>query len=436
MANPVRVTDDTRSIHNIGQFIMSYQPYQNAFLNALVNRIGMTIVTSKLWSNPWNVFKRGYLEFGETVEEIFVNIAKPHSFNPATAEKEVFKREIPDVRAAFHTMNFQKFYKVTVSQEQLRQAFLSWQGITDLIAKIVDSLYTAMEKDEYVTMKYMLCREILNGRMYTSVPTANNDAAQYNRNIIQNARALSSKLTFLTDTYNQAGVQNSTARQDQYIIIDSELEAQTDVDVLARAFNMERSEFLGHLIIVDSFSVHDTARLAELFADDSTYTPFAAADITALEGVKFALVDRDWWMVFDNLTQMTQNYNGEGLYWNYWNHVWKTFSVSPYANAIVAVASAGTVSTVAVSPTTATATAEAGYIQTIALSATVTATGIVDKTPVWAITGGTAELASNTKVDAGTGVVTIGENQEAGTIIVTASCSGKSGSCTITVSAE
>ena len=38
-----------------------------------------------------------------------------------------------DVRAAFHTMNYQKFYKATISNDQLRQAFLSWQGITDLI---------------------------------------------------------------------------------------------------------------------------------------------------------------------------------------------------------------------------------------------------------------------------------------------------------------
>ena len=98
----------------------------------------------------------GYTEIGETIEEIFVNIAKPYEYDVAEAETKVFKREIPDVRAAFHTMNFQKYYKVTVSQDQLRQAFLSWQGITDLIAKIVDSLYTAMEKDEYVTMKYMI----------------------------------------------------------------------------------------------------------------------------------------------------------------------------------------------------------------------------------------------------------------------------------------
>lgn len=115
MANAVRVPDDTRSIHDIGNYILSYQAYQNAFLTALVNRIGRVLVTSRMWQNPWAVFKKGKLEYGETVEEIFANIAKPHSFDPSKAEKEVFKREIPDVRAAFHSMNFQKFYKVTIT---------------------------------------------------------------------------------------------------------------------------------------------------------------------------------------------------------------------------------------------------------------------------------------------------------------------------------
>ena len=123
MPNPIDPLDNTNSIHNIGNFIMQYEARQNAFLNALVNRIGMVLVTSKMWNNPWAMFKRGYMEFGETVEEVFVNIAKPFSFDPQAAETTLYKREIPDVRAAFHQMNFQKYYKVTISNDQLRQAF-------------------------------------------------------------------------------------------------------------------------------------------------------------------------------------------------------------------------------------------------------------------------------------------------------------------------
>ena len=94
-----------------------------------------------MYTNPWADFKKGRLEYGETVEEIFVNLCRPYQFSPSKAEQDVFKRTIPDVRAAFHTMNFQKYYPITISDDQLRQAFLSWQGITDLIAAIVEMVY-------------------------------------------------------------------------------------------------------------------------------------------------------------------------------------------------------------------------------------------------------------------------------------------------------
>ena len=128
------------SVREIGSIIMQYPQLQNEFLSALVNRIGRVIITSKMYENPWSMFKKGMLEYGETIEEIFVNIAKPFEFDPAVAESNVFKREIPDVRATFHIMNYQKYYKTTVQNDQLRRAFLSWSGITDLIGKIVDSL--------------------------------------------------------------------------------------------------------------------------------------------------------------------------------------------------------------------------------------------------------------------------------------------------------
>ena len=135
--------ESLESVRSIGAVLMDYPHLQNEFLNALVNRIGRVIITSKMFDNPWNVFKKGMLEFGETIEEVFVELTKPFEYDPEVAESEVFKREKPDVRAAFHILNYQKFYKTTVQREQLRQAFLTWTGITDLIAKIVNAMYAS-----------------------------------------------------------------------------------------------------------------------------------------------------------------------------------------------------------------------------------------------------------------------------------------------------
>lgn len=429
MSNPVRIPDDTRSLHAIGDFIMSYQPYQNAFITAAINRVAMTLVTSKMWDNSWAIFKRGYMEFGETVEEIFVNLAKPHSYDPVTAQSEVFKREIPDIRAAFHTMNYQKFYKDTIQNDQLRQAFLSWNGITDLIARIVDSMYTGQNYDEYCVMKYMVSRAILNGDVaYKAVPSVFSTADD----IVYAARSISTDFTFLKTNYNRAGVYNSCLRDDQYIIISADMEALVDVGVLARAFNMEYADFLGHVIIVDSFSQHDTARLAELFANDSTYTPFTSGDITALGNIAAIIVDRDWWMVFDNLTQNTELYNGEGLYWQYWLHAWKTFSISPFANACAIVSSVGSITSVTVSPSTATMAPNGSATFTAAVAKS----GLVSDAVAWSITG---QTSAETHIDPYSGILYLGadETGTSSTITVKATSivdSTAYGTSTVTVS--
>ena len=328
-------TADADSIREIGATIMDYPALQNEFLNALVNRIGRVILTSKSYQNPWAMFKKGFLEFGETIEEVFTNLAKPFQFDPAVAENEIFKREIPDVRSAFHVLNYQKFYKATVSQEQLRMAFMSWDGVTSLISSIVESMYTAANYDEFITMKYLLCKRMLSGEMYFVEAPVKLEGDVTAKDWIKLIRNYSNNLTFLSPDYNLAGVYNSTEKNNQYIIIPSKWMAEFDVEVLAAAFNMDKVEFMGHVVMVDSFTNLDTARLNELFKDDPTYTEISSANLAELDFVIAVILDRDYFMIFDNLQNFTENYNGQGLYWNYFYHVWKTFSTSPYANAVL-----------------------------------------------------------------------------------------------------
>ena len=284
-----QATADAESIKEIGAVIMDNPQLQNEFLSALVNRIGRVLITSKMYENPWSMFKKGMLEFGETIEEIFVNIAKPFQFDPAVAETNLFKREIPDVRSAFHIMNYQKYYKTTIQNDQLRQAFLSWQGITDLIAKIVDAMYTGANYDEFQTMKYMLAKNVLNGRMYpVTIPAVTSDNM---KSIVSTIKGVSNNFEFLSDKYNIAGVQNNSKKTEQYLLINSNFDATMDVEVLASAFNMDKAEFLGKRVLVDSFGSLDIARLNILFADDPTYTEISTDELKALDAIPCILVD-------------------------------------------------------------------------------------------------------------------------------------------------
>lgn len=324
--------DNTSTLHTIGRIIVEYQPYRNQFVDTLVNRIAMVLVTSRTWDQPWSVFKRGTMELGESIEEVFVNIARPFSFNPDKAESRVFRREFPDVRVTFHTMNYQKFYKVTISQQQLRTAFLAWSGISNLVTRIIDSLYTGMNYDEYIVMKYMLCRAVLNGGI-GGIKVADFTSDSNLGDLVAQIKGVSNTMEFLSPKYNAAGVMNASSKSDQYVFLDTMVDARLDVNVLAAAFNMDKVEFAGRRILIDGFGNHDSARLAMLFENDSDYVPFTSDEIEVLSGIGGIIADRDIWMVFDNLQEMEQVNNGEGLYYNYWLHCWRTFSLSPFANA-------------------------------------------------------------------------------------------------------
>lgn len=68
-------------IPKVGEIIYGTPAFANQFINALVNRIAIVRVQSATFNNPYSILKKGYIEYGETVEDIFVSIAKAVDFN-------------------------------------------------------------------------------------------------------------------------------------------------------------------------------------------------------------------------------------------------------------------------------------------------------------------------------------------------------------------
>ena len=416
-------TNDPDTLKSIGTVLTHNPNLANEFLSALVNRIGRVILTSKLFTNPIASFKKGMLDYGETIEEIFVDIAEPYQYDPAVAESNICKREIPDVKSAFHILNYKKFYKSTIEDADLARAFLSAEGVTELIAKIVDALYTSANYDEFLTMKYLLAKHILEGHLYgKDVSSANTT-----KDIVKTLKEVSNNIEFPSRDYNMMGVQNFTLKENQYLIVSSKFDADMDVNVLASAFNMDKAQFLGHRVLIDSFGSLDTARLDKLFADDPNYQTLTNEELKALDDIPAVLIDENFFMIFDALFKFTEQYNGEGIYWNYWYHTWKVFSVSPFANAIVFVPSVPSVTSVTVSPSTATVNAG----ETVQLSATVVAEPMADLGVTWS---SASEAVATVDAD---GLVTVkSDATSAATVVITATSkqdSTKTGTATITV---
>lgn len=326
-------------IPKVGEIIYGTPAFANQFINALVNRIALVRVQSATFNNPYSILKKGYIEYGETVEDIFVSIAKAVDFNVEKAAKREFQRTIPDVRSSFHVMNWRVMYPVTIQDEDLRQAFLSIEGVQNLIAKIVDGVYTAAEYDEFLLFKYLLIKAISHGKMY---PTSIGAGADLSEAAVQ-FRGTSNLLPFMSSEYNEAGVKTNTPKERQVIFMDAMFNAQFDVNVLASAFNMDKADFMGRLFLIDNWTDFDNERFDIIRANSDGIEEVTAEELALLANIKAVILDDNWFQVYDNNNKFTEKYVASGLYWNYFYHTWKTVSNSPFANAVVFVTSAAEV---------------------------------------------------------------------------------------------
>ena len=326
-------------IPKVGEIIYGTPAFANQFLNALVNRIAIVRVQSANFNNPYSILKKGYLEFGESVEDIFVSIAKVVEYTPEKGNEREFKRTLPDVRSAFHVMNWRVMYPVTIQDEDLRQAFLSIDGVQNLIAQIVDSVYTAAEYDEFLLFKYLLIKAISHGKTF---PVSSGGSTDLKTAAIR-FRGMSNLLTFMSSKYNEAEVNTSTPKNRQVIFMDSMYNASFDVNILASAFNMDKADFMGRLFLIDDWTTFDNDRFAVIRANSDGIEEVTSQELALLKNVKAVILDENWFQVYDNNNKFTEKYVASGLYWNYFYHTWKTVSSSPFANAITFVSTDGTI---------------------------------------------------------------------------------------------
>lgn len=426
------VDDTTESIQRCGQLIMSYQPHKNEFVQALVNRIALVSVTSRRYTSPFKWSKKGVMEYGDTEEEIFVSAAEGTPYHPNGTDLDMFKLYKGDVRSAFHSLNFQDYYAVSINDKELRLAFLSRKGVTDLISRKVESLYSGMEWDEYIMTKYVLALLALQGSIY-NVPISSQYTEAALKETATKVKGIANAMRFMSGDYNFAGVPTYTDPRDMYLITTGEFDAAFDVNVLASAFNMDKVEFLGRRMMVDSFAFSplEQSRLSKLLADDPNYATFTEAQNNLLRTIKAVAVDEAFFRIYDvGPDYFTEQYDAAHLRWNEFLHVWRIYSASPFNNVVMFSDNTPSVTSVTVTgPETINAGDNAQYM------AKVTGTGFVPQTVTWSITAQSGAVGMPT-INKVTGALTATTGTSGKfTIQATAVAnSTKSGTITLTIS--
>ena len=412
------------SIAPIGKIIVNNERYKNAFLN-VVNVIGLTVINDKRWRSPWDEFtEKGTMALGQTVRELYVDIANVYDYNTYKDNPTHFLQNVvPNVYEYLHEINYEKFYKTTTSDEEIAMAFTTERGLFDLINKVIASLYEGYEYDKYIVAKYLLCRRILDGTLAVHKLTADTI-----RGKVAEMKSISDKMTFRKPDYNPAGVRSFSNFADQFFILDTSFDGSMSVEVLATSYFRNDAMLKSNMAVADGFNDHDSARLTELLG--SQYEAFTDDELTALATIPAVIVDRNFFQVYNYYydNRATEFMNPETLRTNHWLHTKKVVSSSPFAPAVVFTSLTPSITSVSVSPSTATISVG----QSLQLSATVVTVGFANKAVKWSVDSNS--VADGITIDT-KGLLKVPSTATVETVTVTATSiydGTKTGTATIT----
>lgn len=405
---PAATDDNIQTIANI-LFNDAYQPMLNEFVTNLINRIALTIVRNKSYSNPLSIFKKGSIPLGTDIQDIFTNpaIAEKYEFSN-TAMAKLLTITDPDTHVAYYRRNRQDLYTKTISREGLQGAFVSWEKFEDFITSITTSLYSGNYIDEFEYTKDLVNGAYVNNKVIVEKVTNPTDETS-SKAFLKKVRALYKKLSFPSTKYNAYskfsganGLIKTWTEPDRVVlIIKADAMAEVDVDALASAFNLDKANFLGRVIEVDEF---DSPEIIGVICDES------------------------WLQIYDNVFRFDEFYNARVMAWNEYLHAWGTYAICPFANAVVLATE---------EPTPATAVAFGTDSVQLNLNAspayetlevTVTPTNSTDYID---FTSSKPEVFTVTKVD-NTHVTLTPMSEGTGTVTATAS-SGQKDTATVTV---
>ena len=382
---PSATEDNIQTISNI-LFNDAYQPMLNDFVTNLINRIGLTIVRNKTYNNPLSILRKGSMPLGTDIQDIYENPANAEQYELSNTEMaKLLTITDPDTHVAYYRRNRRDLYTKTISRENLQGAFVSWEKFEDYISAITTSLYSGNYIDEFKLTKALVDGAYDNNKVIVETVNAVTDEASA-KAFVKKARALFNKMKFPSTDYNayskfsgaKGQITTWTDEDRVVMIVTSDLMAEVDVDVLARAFNIDNTKFLGRVIEVDKFENPE---------------------------IQAVICDEAWFQIYENIMRFDEFYNARVMAWNEYLHVWQTYAICPFANAVV-------LATAQPKPATAISVSDVSVVKDATANVTVTLTPSDATSDLTFISGDEKVFTVSstgvvTGVSAGTGTLTV-----------------------------
>ena len=245
----------------IGDLIMERPNVKNEFISALFNKIGLTLLQNKKYTSRLDIFSKGKLEYGETIEQIMCDLIEVKDFTEQKENNEVSElvsAEAPDIKVLYHSENYKHKYKVTISDIRLRKAFNDKYGVDKLVASIITSVQNSIAYDRECMLKAILSGSIYKQKISVPFDTGSNTSRA--KNLVTAIKKNIIRLETMSKDFNNAEINTFTRKEDMVLVIGSDYATDIDINLLATAFNLDKAEISTRIIVVDELPVIGEAK--------------------------------------------------------------------------------------------------------------------------------------------------------------------------------
>ena len=401
---PLATDGNISDISNI-LFNDAYQPLLNEFVNNLINRIGLTIIRNKSYDNPLALLKKGSTPLGTDIQDIYTNPSEAEQYELSNTEMaKLLTITDPDTKVAYYRRNRKDMYTKTIAREALQGAFVSWVRFENFISSITQSLYSGAYIDEFAYTKGLVAGAYANNKAIIQTVTAVSSEATA-KAFVKKVRNLYKSMRFPSSEYNAYSLNTGdrkpvvtwTTPERVVFLVRADVMTEVDVDVLASAFNMSKTDFIARVIEVDKFD--DAGKVLGMICDEAFF------------------------QIYDNIFRFDEFYNARTMSWNEYLHVWETFAICPFANAVILATEAPTVNATDIEADKSTVSVKAGETATVPLTitppnatSTVTASSSAETYAVATISGRDVVIEGKAE---GSATITVSANGHSDTIAVT-----------------
>lgn len=293
-----------KNFSDVANPILEYSVFQNEFIEKLFNKVFKTIVNNKILSHPLGILKRNGSVLGYDIEEISVDRAKAYTFDGKTSN--LLTIIPPSVDVCYHRLNRKDQYKVSVSRNQIAEAFTSFEKLDEFFTQCINSLYNGNIDDEFLIVKNLFGTSIAK-RSIKSMLIPDISTQQGKEEMLIALKTINSYFNMPSRLHNVSGQVEQTPADRLLLIIRADVLARLDVGVLSNTFNLSKADFENRTVAVDNFGQGGENTLA-MIVDERA-------------------------IIFEESQNFIESFYDASTLCNHsYLNVWQTFSMSPFKN--------------------------------------------------------------------------------------------------------